>query len=115
MDGPDPSQPRGVKRPFPEEEEVQHMKQTSYFVYEMSMYENNNRIFNSLTPLSQFQSPSSETHEPVNQPEPLPPQSDIKSVFSPPPCKVQSNLFYFSIENECRLRADRAGSQGMRK
>lgn len=55
MDGPDPSQPSGLKRPYPKEEE--------------------------------FQSPSSEAHEPVNQPEPLPPQSDTKSIFSPPPCK----------------------------
>ncbi|KAI7806569.1 forkhead box protein J2 isoform X2 [Triplophysa rosa] len=55
MDGPYPSQPRGVKRPYTKEEE--------------------------------FQSPSSETHELVNQPETLPIQSDTKSVFSPPPCK----------------------------
>lgn len=55
MDGPNPSQPEGVKRPYPEEEELQ--------------------------------TPSSEDYEPANQPEPLPPQSDIKNIFSPPPCK----------------------------
>ncbi|XP_067259260.1 forkhead box protein J2 [Chanodichthys erythropterus] len=50
---PDSTQPRGVKRPYPKEEE----------------------------------DPSSEAEVSVNQPEPLPPQPDTKSMFSPPPCK----------------------------
>ncbi|KAK2903161.1 hypothetical protein Q8A67_007874 [Cirrhinus molitorella] len=55
---PDSAQSRGVKRPYPKEEE----------------------------------DPSSEAQLPVSQAEPLPPQPDTKSMFSPPPCKQRPSI-----------------------